>query len=214
MSAQERLKRLVVPHYGNLVCMPRGVTESPYSRRQRRERAFVMFAKGYRNVDVQRSLKVSSDTVRRFRRAYEEHLQQEVSDNPRMLTDVLGNTVRTIEEIDLVRKDAWSRLDAEKHKRHVCEECGCHLKLPTSEAVALEKVILDASRDRMRLFGLLGVKQEYFLHVQRVQMVQAKIIQFLQTELCDDDRRKFDSFMMRELPSGSSEIIDAEEISA
>lgn len=171
-----------------------------------------MFAKGYRNIDVARTLAVSRDTARRYRDKYESHIQSEVSENPRILTDVLGNTIRVVEEIDLVRKDAWDRLDADKRKRrHRCSECGCEYHLQVNEATALHKVIMDAADKRMRLFGLLGVKQEYFLHVQRIQLLQTKIIEFLQTELCDTDRQKFERFLTRELGAVSlDEPIDTD----
>lgn len=192
--------------------MPRGVNTSGLNRQQRLERSFEMFAKGYRNVDVRRRLKISADTCRRYRQLYEEHLQHEVTDNPRMLTDVLGNTVRVIEEIDLVKKDAWGRLDKRQGREHYCEECECHIPLSISEAVALERVILETTQQRMRLFGLLGVKQEYFIHVQRIQLIQAKIIEFLQSELCEDDRRKFERFMAQVIPASleAPVILDAQ----
>lgn len=191
--------------------MPRGVNRSGLNRTQRLERAFAYFDKGYGNADVTRILKISRETTRKYRRLYEEDIQTRVSENPRMLTDVLGNTIRVIGEIDLVRKDAWARLDDDKRKRsHRCPECGCHHRLAANEATAFQKVILDAADKRMRLFGLLGVKQEYFIHVQRIQLLQTKIIQFLETELCDEDRRKFEQFLQREVMSSTDDAMEVE----
>lgn len=179
--------------------MPRGRPGSELSRQERLDRAFTYFRMGYSNADVSRRLRCHPDTSARYRRKYEEHLRSEVSENPGLISDVLGNTLRTLEEIDLVRKDAWHRLRA--HSDHDCYECGCSLPMPVQSATQLHGTILKAQEQRIKLFGLLGVKQEYFIHVQNIQIIQNKILEFMASELCDSDRMRLNDFLDRELPA-------------
>jgi hypothetical protein len=198
-------------------------SRSPYTRSERREKAFDLFRKGYGPTDVGRKLKVSKNTALALKRRYEEAIKDEVRQRPDMMSDVLGNTLRSLEELDLVRKDAWRRLEGRSD--HECPECGtllaCSHSLPIQSATQLHGVILKAQEQRVKLFGLMGVKQEYFIHVQNIQVVQMLILEFLQNELCEADRMKFTTWMderMPQLTQGSSENalpildVDSEEV--
>lgn len=177
-------------------------SRSPYTRSERREKAFDLFRKGYGPTDVGRKLKVSKNTALALKRRYEEAIKDEVRQRPDMMSDVLGNTLRSLEELDLVRKDAWRRLEGRSD--HECPECGtllaCSHSLPIQSATQLHGVILKAQEQRVKLFGLMGVKAEYFSHVSMVQAIQLRIIEFLQNELCEADRMKFTAWMDNALP--------------
>lgn len=171
--------------------MSRGKSRSPLRVGARKQRAFEMFGKGYSNVEVADDLQVTPGTASRYRKEYEAQLQSQVKANPELLKDVLGNTVRALEELDKVRAAAW-----EVHDN------------TNSENVRLSALgrITAAQDQRAKLFGLFGVKAEYFLHVEQVRAQQHKIIEFLTKELCPADRIKLEEYLINEFRGELAEM--------
>lgn len=160
--------------------MPRGSTASPYTLQERKRRANEMFLQGRSKSEVAEALDISDDTAYRYYAAYEEQIQAEAAANPRLLLNYLENTIRALQENELVRSRAWERYEES-----------------TSDTIKAQmlNIALKAQSERSKLFGLLGVKQEYFAHVQRIQALQSRMIDFMRTELCDADRLKLERML-------------------
>lgn len=179
--------------------MPRSNSDLTLS--ERRERAFQLYLKGYTVADVARDLEVAPNTASRYKSEYEEELEQQTKSNPALLQDVLKNTFRSLEELDQLRKEAWQR-----YERATTD--GTRTKYM--------RIILASQDQRAKLFGLMGVKQQYMVFVNNVHAVQQKLMQFMREELCDRDRRKLEAYMTEELSEfmGEGQVIDAEAIEA
>lgn len=178
--------------------MPR--TASSMSLSERREEAASLFRKGFTNADVARRLKVSPDTAASYRKWYEQRHQQEIADNPHFLNEVLSNTLKNLQEIDEVRKEAWRQY----HKAEARQ-----IKLQALNTVRA------CQQDRARIYGLLGVDQATSAMYANIKFVQDKILQFLNEAICDDDRGKLarmlatPEFQKYFGASGNVEVIDA-----
>jgi hypothetical protein len=123
---------------------------------------------------------------------YEAEIADAKRARPEFLQDVLGNTFRALAENNEVIRDAWKQI----HRRgHACGECGCDTYLSDTGRQGYLNVVLKAQDSRNKLFGLLGVKQDYFAYVQQIQTLQVKLLEFLQEHLCDDDRAKLVDFL-------------------
>lgn len=187
--------------------MARGKTKSKLTLRQRREESFKLFAKGWSDVDVAKKLKVSRETASNYRKRYEAQLSEAAKGNPQFLRDVLTNTHRALSELDMIRADAWDRLDA-KRSEYLdieCPECGethrLKVQLPVSDQarVQYQNVLLKAQDQRAKILNVLGVKQEFFIHVQNVNIVQAEILKWLQQNLPADLRESLADFISGDL---------------
>lgn len=166
--------------------MTRGSTASTLSLHERREKAAKLFSRGASNTQVSKELNVHPDTARRYREEYESDLITSARNNPQMLTDVLLNTMRALDELDQVRAEAWEMyedaLTEDGEPRHSVRQ-------------TYLKTILTAQEQRAKLYGLFGVKAEFFAHVQNVRIVQQKLLQFMQENLCTQDRSKLEAFL-------------------
>lgn len=169
-------------------------TKSHLNRSERIERAVELYNRGWTITDVARDLKVAMNTARAYKEIYESQLNQQVEDNPRYLQDIVGNTTRMIQENETVRRDAQKLLkSAEKPVKVTCERCEHTFKIPAQDYDVrnrILKTILSAQESRAKLFGAMGVKAEFVAMVASVGKVQEKLIQFMQDELCDEDRNK------------------------
>jgi hypothetical protein len=148
---------------------------------QRKEVAFELFKKGYTNAEVAREVKIHPDTAKRYRDAYEAQLAAEVASNPGMLRDVLGNTLRSLEELDRARAAAWKDYQESTSS--------------TAKKGFLDLVI-KAQGERAKLFGLMGVKQDTLVYINGVKEMQDRLMDFLQRELCAADRTKIEKFLV------------------
>lgn len=177
--------------------MPRGKPGSPLSRAERLDKAFDYFRMGYSDADVARRLKLHPDTIASYRRKFEDRIQDAVRERPELLNDVLGNTYRVLDELNMVIKDAWKRIG--RKRVGICqscyEECGHDHPLAPSAVAGFHNIILKATEDRIKVYGLLGVKQEYFMRVQQIEQLQRRILDFMAGEFCEMDRRKLANFM-------------------
>lgn len=148
---------------------------------QRREAAWELFKRGYTNAEVAREMGIHPDTVTRYRRLFEATLAAETAANPGLLRDVLGNTLRSLEELDAIRTMA-------------------HKDYQESTSATARKGFLDimvrAQSERAKLFGLMGVKQDTLVYINGVKEMQDKLMDFLQRELCSADRRKIERFLV------------------
>lgn len=182
--------------------MPRGRTKSKMTLKQRREQAFSMFAKGFSDSEIAKKLRVTRQTINNYRRKYEEAIQDEAISNPRLMQDALGNTIRSLHELDQIRENAWKELEDRKLERRVkCPNCDHRFherfRDPVADHTRVQylNTLLKAQDQRAKLFGVLGVKQEVFVLVAQVKYVQDKILEFLTRSLCLDDRRKLEEFL-------------------
>lgn len=186
--------------------MAKGKTKSKMGLRARREAAFRMFAQGATHEAIAKKLRVSRQTVTSYRKQYEAQLDAEAAANPRLLQDVLRNTVRSLRELDMIREDAWKRLEAKPRKvRAACDGCGeentFEVDLPPGDQarVQYQNVLLKAGEQRAKLFGVMGVKQEVFVAITNVQIVQNRMLDWMGRNLCADDREALASFLETEL---------------
>jgi transposase-like protein len=175
--------------------MARGRTASSLRLGARRARANDLFIKGYSNAEVARDIGVGADTVARYRKSYDESIGEQARANPAMLRDVIANTMRALQELEKVRESAWS--DYER---------------ATSPAIKAQflNVVLKAQDQRAKLFGLFGVKAEYFLHVAQVRDQQDKLITFMTSHLCPADRIKLEEFLVMEFAGELSDMPTAD----
>lgn len=190
----------------------------------RRERAFECFAKGWTNTDVARDLKVHMDTVAKYRELYEERIHSQAAANPNFLRDVVSNTIRSLEELDRIRADAWQHMEPRRIRvEHECPECEHVWKeyeyrdVSDQTRAQYHNVLLKAQDQRAKLFGVLGVKQEVFVAIMQVKVVQERILEWLGTNLEGDMREALATFLENELGEyvnpGRPGAFDALEIS-
>lgn len=168
----------------------------------RRERAFECFAKGWTNTDVARDLKVHMDTVASYRTKYEERIHAQAAANPNFLKDVVTNTVRSLEELDRIRADAWKHMEPRRVRvMRVCPECEHEWREVEYHDVSDQtraqylNVLLKAQDQRSKLFGVLGVKQEVFIAIMQVKVVQDQILDWLGQNLEGDARDRLADFL-------------------
>lgn len=165
--------------------MPRGRTNSNLSASQRKEKAHDLFSRAWKNADVARELSVTPETVKRYRDEYEESIRRQAAENPRLLVNVIENTVRALNELDQLRRNVWDDYET----------------VPATSPLraAYGKQLLSINTERAKLFGLFGVKQEYFLHVQNVQAMQNRLLEWMRANLCQTDREALERFISEEL---------------
>ena len=165
--------------------MPRGRTSSTMGISARKEKAFTFFSRGWKNADVAREISVTPDTVKRYRDEYEATIREQAADNPRLLVNIVENTVRAINELDELRKAAWEDYES----------------VPASSPLRSQYMgkLIAINGDRAKLFGLFGVKQEYFMHVQNIQSMQNRLLEWMRVNLCAEDRTALETFIAGEL---------------
>lgn len=204
--------------------MTKGKTKSKKTLRQRKEEAFRSFAQGKTIEEVARSLKVSRQTASSYKKKYEAALEAEATADPRLLQDVLKNTIRSLRELDMIRSDAWARLEERPRRIDVeCPECetefAATVVLPPSDQsrVQYQNVLLKAQDSRAKLYGVMGVKQEVFVAITNVQIVQNRMLDWMGRHLCAQDREALADFLESELseymPSTNAiGILDVESV--
>lgn len=172
-------------------------SKSKLSLSKRRERAFILFARGYTNTAVAQDLKVHMDTVAGYRAKYEESIHAQAAANPDFLSQVLANTVRALAELDSIREDAWKHLeDRVVREEHECPRCEhtwttkVRVAISDQTRAQYHNVLLKAQSERSKLFGLLGVKAEMLAHVENVNTVQRLMLAWMAENLCAMDREK------------------------
>lgn len=165
--------------------MPKGKTASTLGLSQRREQAFRRFLQGWNNVDVAKDIGVTAETVARYRNEYQEQITTQARENPRLLLNVIPNTVQSLHELEAVRKATWDEYEENVDRPAIRQQC-----LRTLTSIQAE---------RAKLLGLFGVKQEFLLHVQNVQHVQQRILDWMRQNLCAEDREKLTKFLTTEL---------------
>lgn len=196
----------------SLALMARGKTKSTMSLKQRREKAFDLFLKGYSDLEVAQRLKVTRQTVNNYRRRYEETIHDEARSNPTLLREVVANTMRSLHELERVRSEAWKSMeDRTVEAEFTCTECGEVNVVRHSEPVSDQSrtqflnVLLKAQDQRAKLFGVIGVKADMLVAVAQVKIIQEKIIRFIQTELDAASRERLEAFLIAEMPELSGE---------
>ena len=191
----------------------RGRTRSRYRLTDRREIAYEKFMKGATVQDVADDLEVTWDTAKRYKVEYESRVQELARANPSMLIEVIQNSIKALEENDLVRKKAWDEYEAAGGRVIECEHCASEILLPPTPSTVRNsylKTILSAQEQRAKIYGLFGVKAEFYGQVQKIKSLQDKLLDFMRTQLCPEDRRKLERFIMGE----EGDIVDLPELAA
>lgn len=182
--------------------MSKGSTRSTLGLGERRQRALELFLQGRTVAEVAKELGCAPDTAARYREHWEHELRQQAENNPHLLRDFVSNTMRTLQELDLVRAKAWELYE------------GSSSESTKNQAL---NTALRAQHERAQLFGLLGVKPEFMAHVQQVRGLQERLIAWMRTELCPDCRNHLANFLAREsgvvLPEQLPELSSAEVVS-
>lgn len=204
--------------------MPRGRTKSRKPREERLQDAFECFAKGMNDTAAARIVGVTRQTAAVYRGLYEKGLHARAQTNPRFLQEIVANTFRALEELDLVRADAWKQLEPRKVKRTIeCPNCEHEWKetelYPVSDQSRAQyhNVLLKAQSERAKLLGLLGVKHEMFVAIMQVKFVQDKLLEFMSRSLCAECREALEGFLM--LPElvdymGTGNVLDVVDTTA
>lgn len=161
-----------------------GRSNSSLSLGQRRRKAYSLFSRGDTVTDVARKLHVSISTASGYHQKYEDQLELQARQNPHLLRDVIKNTFRTLEELDSVRRQLWKRY-------YRAQSDGMRAQFLN--------LLLKAQDQRGRLLGLFGVKAEYMALVHSVSLLQTALLEFMQEELCPDDREKLEQFILEKL---------------
>lgn len=177
--------------------MARGRTGSPLKLSARKEKAFELYARGYRVSEVARELTVAWDTAKRYQDAYEAMVRDRALENPDVLADVVTNTFRALVECEQARAAAWYRYE--------------HASTDQARAAFLN-LALKAGSDRAKLYGLLGVKPEYAAHMEKIRQRQAKLMEFMNSELCPIDRQRLIEFIGDLEGAAFAELPEAEEV--
>jgi predicted transcriptional regulator len=184
--------------------MPRGRTASGLTLQQRKSKARERFTQGFSNEQIAVELDIHPTTVGQYRREYEADLGAAARANPELLRDVLNNTVRALQELDMVRQRAWEEYESSRARHHFeCPECGHEFDEVSGTGAQTRNQLLNtitkAQEQRGKLLGLFGVKQEFFLHVQNVRVVQETLLAFMAQHLCAVDKRKLEELLTGEL---------------
>ncbi len=177
----------------------RGKSNSPLSRSERIERFFELADQGYRNAEICREMGISKDTARSYREKWEERVEQRKLEVPNLLRDVLGNTIRQLEELDRIRKAAWSEYERASEPFEIaCEECEHTMTVTVASATARNNALntaLKAQDSKAKVLGVIGVKQDFIMHVVRVENAMKRLLSFMANELCERDRLILDEYM-------------------
>lgn len=179
--------------------MSRGRTASPLRLGARRIKAREMFIQGFSNVEVARELLISPDTAARYRKVYEDEVNDTAVTNPGLLRNVVANTIKALDENDRMRAEAWKEYER---------------STTAGQKQGFMAIILKAQDQRHKLFGLFGVRAEYFQHVALVRAQQEKLVQFLTEHLCNADRLKLEEFIVAEFAAELSSMPEVIEIEA
>jgi hypothetical protein len=174
-----------------------GKTTSPLKLSLRKEKAFELYARGFRIADVARDIQVAWTTASRYRDAYDQAIAAQAADNPELLSDVIANTFRSIKECDETRRAAWDR----------------YQKATTDQSrAAFLSLAMKANIDRAKLIGLLGVKPEYAARMEAVRSQQARLIEFMNTEMCALDRERLIAYLEKDMGNQLQELPTADEV--
>lgn len=194
------------------------MTAKKKTRSQRIERATELFSRGYSNMDVARDIGISRNTATAYRKIYEERLKTKTAENPRFLHDIIGNTVRQIEELDEARKALWKDYELARVGLEIeCESCEEVMLVPVASMTTRNSLmanIIKVQDQRSKLYGVIGVKAEFFAMVAGVKAVQDALLAFMSAELCPADRAKLDRYMdspeIAQYLTGAPEAIEAQ----
>jgi len=159
----------------------KGKTKSKYKIGERKQKAFVGIKKGLSNIEIAKDIEVSPGTVSRYRKEYIEKIRDEARNNPDLLRDVLGNTIKALEELDLVKAEAWKLFNKTNSEQ---TKISCLARVTACQD------------QRAKLFGLFGVKAEFFLHVDAIRQQQTKLLEFMGEHLCPQDRIALESYIV------------------
>jgi predicted transcriptional regulator/bacterioferritin-associated ferredoxin len=123
--------------------------------------------KGYRISEISELTGVSQNTVREYISQYERWIEKQVEDDPYFLEKVQHNTLRAMNELDEISKEAWETVEIATREGMV-----------SARNQAL-KLCLDVSTKKAQLFQLMGggnkSDSEYIARMQRAETVNQLI---------------------------------------
>jgi tRNA G26 N,N-dimethylase Trm1 len=158
-----------------------------------------LFQRGFSDTDVSRKLKVARNTAKAYRTIYERKITEEARANPRLLQDVLGNTIRMLGEYEHIRKAAWKEYaKADRKVEMECPHCEEVVQIIYPDPELRNKLLntaMKAQSERAKLYGTMGVKADALAAIAAVKHVQDALIKFMTEMLCDADRAKLITYL-------------------
>lgn len=133
---------------------------------------------GHSAADIARQKGISAGTVRKYLQDWEDYIKTKAVENPEMFDKVLENSLRFIENYDLMLKNAWEVHDESR-------DAG----VPATRLSAL-KIIQEITAQKARFFQLLGPRQEtnYLEKAKRAERVNELLSNILREVVSDCDR--------------------------
>lgn len=181
---------------------PQRIRSNPDNRprgiRERREKAYRLFGRGFTNAEVARSVGVTPETSKRYRVEYENELREEATANPNLLRDVIKNTMSSLSALDDVRAEAWDMAQVDS--------------TPPNVKASYLSIILKAEKERAAILGLLGAKTETAALFARIKEQQDKLIEYMRDHLCEEDRRQLEGFIMEQFASDLENVRDIADL--
>jgi transposase-like protein len=133
---------------------------------------------GYSQADIARQKGIAASTVRVYLREWESYIKTKASDNPELFDKVLENSLRFIENYDMMLKNAWEVHDESK-------DAG----VPATRLSSL-KLIQEITAQKARFYQLLGPRTEtnYLEKAKRAERVNEVLSEILRDTVADCDR--------------------------
>lgn len=161
---------------------------------QRKEVAEQYFRRGYKNAEVARLIGVHPDTVKRYRDDYEQRIRAEAASQPGLLRDVIKNAMESLASLDDARAEAWEHATASD--------------TPLAVKATFLGIAIKCDRQKADILGLLGVKSDTTALYARIKNQQERLIEFMQNNLCENDRRLLESFLIESFRDDLDNIED------
>jgi len=146
--------------------MPKGRTLSKLSYSERKELAFDLFAREWKNIDIARKLEVTPETIANYKRGWEDKKEEALWRDPNYLNNILQHTHERIEQLEQVVRESWNTYD----------------ETPNQNAkVAVLRTIKDTVMDVAKLQRLTDTRIEIIDKAERATQVQEVILEVLNT---------------------------------
>jgi dynactin complex subunit len=153
--------------------MPRGLTKSKLSYSERKELAFDMFAREWKNADIARKIDVTPETIASYRREWEERKEEAVYSDPNYLNNIVQHTLERVEQLEEVIRESWNAADK---------------TLNENAKVAALRTIKDAIMDIAKLQRLTDTRIEVINKTEQAYQVQQVILEMLNIVVKDCPR--------------------------
>ena len=144
--------------------MPKGLTKSKLTYSERKEMAFDLFAREWKNVDIARKLGVTPETIANYKRGWEDKKEEALWRDPNYLNNILQHTHERIEQLEQVIRESWDAADSSMNE---------------NAKVAALRTIKDTVMDIAKLQRLTDTRIEVIDRTEKAQQVQEVILEML-----------------------------------